>query len=847
MTQTGFMGTIRFKRPLTEQEITEWQARGVQPTNISGRIDHIGRVYGAHIEWQALDMLKASPLVEQVESETILPYVRPLKTTRPMTNMPAAAGQALLASETAGAGQTIVDIDSGIDPFHPSLFRPDGGVYRWIDVDGDGALSLGVDAIDLNQNGTADAGETLELLEATLFDWGENGEQPNGTFTPLEDWLYADANKNSRRDYGPDFGYDDSWPGFGEPTFLADDANSNGKLDLNERLFRLGSSKIVGALINGESYLRDDNLTSLTLGEPVNGQLEESHGHSVAGILVGGTAGFSRYLGMTPGADIIMVGSRNDPTTGDVPNQPRISPVVSSLAWARDLGADIALFEFSTWGTTAMDGTSNLAVAMDELHWNERISNVCPAGNLADSGKHTEGEALPAGTDVGFTFPDKWYDDYPFKSQMVALTFYWKGIDNALSIRLEIPGAPAVDVSYGTGFSLGAHYGQCASNKSPNNMVQVTCYLYTEQSTMPAGYYRAIVTSNLGVPVPFHAYLNDAISGWARGVTFVSETTTSTICNPATANTAITVGAYGGQFGPAEEIGGLRGYSSRGPRIDGEQGMDITGPDDPFAPLPTVPAGTFWPTSPEIQGGFQVFGGTSGAGPHVAGAVAMMRQLNPGWPPARVKQEIQAGAKTDAAMGDVPNVGWGFGKVDAYSSSMGSAWTGNVGPTAQATLASRVGPTATVSAAKSTDPDGDDTTLQARWDWNYDGEWDTEFGPLEVEHEFALDGDASVEVTIRVQVLDEAGFADVALLTFEIADDAPIETPADTSPSADAGSTSGAEADSSDNALPLPRSNDISDSSGCSAGLPGHNTAIRWLLVTLLFLAIYRPNRHQEV
>jgi len=764
-----------------------------------------------------------------------------------MINAEAAAGVALLASESAGTGQTIVDVDSGIDPFHPALFRPDGGVYKWIDVDGDSGLSIGVDAIDLNTNGVADPGETIRHLEATLIDWGDNGQLPDGTFTPLEDWLYVDTNGNERRDYGPEYGYDDSWPGFGEPIFLADDANANGRLDLSERLFRLGSSKVVGALIKGETYLRDDNLTSITLGPPVNGQLEESHGHSVAGILAGGSPGFSRYLGITPGADIIMIstGPQNEGETN--PNQTPVSPVVSSLAWARDLDADIALFEFSTWGATAMDGTSNLEVAMDELHWNDRISNVCPAGNLADSGKHTEGDASAAGTKIGFTLPDTWYENYPFQSKVIIFSVYWKGINNAISVNIKTPNAPAVDVSYGSGFSIGPNYGQCASNVSSANIAQVICYLYSESNSMPAGSYSATVTSNLGVPVPFQAYLNDEISGWARGVTFESETTTSTLCHPSTANTAITVGAYGGQFGPASEIGRLRGYSSRGPRIDGEQGMDITAPDDPFAPIPTVPPGTFWPSSPEVQGGYQVFGGTSGAGPHVAGAVAMMRQLNPQWPPARIKQELQGGATTDNTMGTLPNVGWGFGKVDAYKAATGVSWSGNAAPTANAALVDRVGLRAIVSAEPSTDPDGDPSLLEARWDWNYDGEWDTDFGPLQREHEFSSAGSSPREVPVRVQVRDQAGFADVALLTFEIADDAPPPILDEEITDADAGGRqrNESEAQADIDSIP-PAPNALTGDSGCSSGRRSHLAPHWWIVLTTVLLLMARMNRHQE-
>ena len=842
LTSSGFMGTIRFASELTAEEVQSWSERGIRFSQLTGRADHIGSTYSAHIEWEALDALKYSNRVIQVEAEPIIPLIAPLEVTRRLIEAPAAAGQARLQGDGAGAGQIIVDIDSGIDPFHPSLFKADGGVYRWIDVDGDSALTIGVDTIDMNGDGTAETTETIQLLESSLINWGENSDAPNGQFKTQEDWLFLDLNGNNRRDFGPDHGYDDTWPAFGEPVFLVDDANGNGRLDLDERLFRLGTSKIVGALIEGVTYLRDDNLTELTVSQPVNGQIEESHGHAVAGILVAGTPGFTRYLGVVPDAEVIMVGSRSNSTPSGNNPEEQYSTTISALAWARDLGADIALFEFSSWGNTAMDGTSNLEVALDELHWNDRVSNVCPAGNLADSGKHTEGDALPEGTDVVFRVPETWYGDYPFQTEFVSFSAYWKGVDNAVSIVVEAPNAPAVTVSYGTGFSLGDYFGQCASNVSSANMVQVSCYFYSDNAPLPAGDYRMILSSNVGGAVPFHAYLNDAISGWSRGAEFLSSTTTSTICHPATANTAITVGAYGGRFGAPAEIGALRGYSSRGPRIDGDRCMDITAPDDPYAPLPTVPAGAYWPNSPEIQGGFQVFGGTSGAGPHVAGAVALMRQLNPTWPPARVKQELQQRALAESTMGEVPNVGWGFGKVSAYFASIGTNWTGNKPPIAKAELQERTGFEATLTAVGSTDEDDDTDVLRARWDWDYDGIWDTEYGDLTITHTFITEDNAPSRATVRMEIIDPKGFSDIAIVSFDVLDDAPARITDDPATGPD---PTGVSNDTSDSSTSLPgRTSSITSSEGCTSSSGQHSTGIIVVMLgTLLVFGLRHPKR----
>ena len=49
-----------------------------------------------------------------------------------------------------GKGMVIGNLDAGIDVFHPSFFRPDGGLYPWIDVDKNGSFDPGTDAVDLN-------------------------------------------------------------------------------------------------------------------------------------------------------------------------------------------------------------------------------------------------------------------------------------------------------------------------------------------------------------------------------------------------------------------------------------------------------------------------------------------------------------------------------------------------------------------------------------------------------------------------------------------------------------------------------------------------------------------------
>jgi hypothetical protein len=56
--------------------------------------------------------------------------------------------------------------------------------------------------------------------------------------------------------------------------------------------------------------------------------------------------------------------------------------------------------------------------------------------------------------------------------------------------------------------------------------------------------------------------------------------------------------------------------------------------------------------------------GTSMAAPHVAGAAALLLQINPRFTCEQVKQLLKRSARRDGAAGNAPNNGWGDGKID---------------------------------------------------------------------------------------------------------------------------------------------------------------------------------------
>jgi len=113
------------------------------------------------------------------------------------------------------------------------------------------------------------------------------------------------------------------------------------------------------------------------------------------------------------------------------------------------------------------------------------------------------------------------------------------------------------------------------------------------------------------------------------------------ICSPGTSKKAISVGAVG-----KDEI--IKGYSGRGPTSEGIMKPDVVSPTDAV--------------SCSLSGDYSSFSGTSGATPHVAGAVALIKQAHPDWTASEIKHSLR---NTAVDLGYEFNVG-GYGRIDVF-------------------------------------------------------------------------------------------------------------------------------------------------------------------------------------
>jgi hypothetical protein len=237
--------------------------------------------------------------------------------------------------------------------------------------------------------------------------------------------------------------------------------------------------------------------------------------------------------------------------------------------------------------------------------------------------------------------------------------------------------------------TLGVGYNNWWS--TPTTNVYFDAFL--ANSTRPGNYMIAIdmsgwlyhtslwtVTLELPTSAIVHYYIADDASAWSGGAAMASASDSHIITWPSTADEAISVASYLSRNLWMPGYGNLAPYSSIGPRIDGNPKLSITAPGgwdiitawsmDSSYPSWYTPGYSGLAVYPKY-GGYALFGGTSAAGPHVAGAAALMLQLNGNCGDV-VKDLIEASAYQDAytpplavypAFDAMTGV-WGYGKLN---------------------------------------------------------------------------------------------------------------------------------------------------------------------------------------
>ena len=759
--------SLRMARALDRDDAAKLELSGIVLRSVApdGTPRGLGQIYRVWIAWSDLERLEEIDGLVYAEAGWLPGRAFPDEETSRQVG----AYQANILPElgVTGAGVTIADIDSGIDVLHPAFFRADGDRFVWQDLDGDGAFTGGgSDVVDYNGDGAISSTEVLVLLDGAEINFYSGNQMPVGRDEILQadtDWLFLDLNGNGVRDAGPGLFTEDT-PAYGEPIFVVDDVDGDNELGPREHLVQLKTSKFARFQKGDQQWVRGVNLIDSAVEDVL---ADSSHGTGVAGILAGGQHGYHKRVGLAPDADLLAYswGDGADWVNSD-------DDSLAMLEGAVLQGADIVLHEWNNPCTRAHDGSSNFEAAMDAAH-QMGVVQVNPLGNLNKARKHIERDLVPG---IGFPMPFNVSADgfnyggqfYPYTT--VFGTFQWEGTQR-LGFSVTSPSGQVRELPIdgnANGIAIDGAWMQASRQITTRGNSLVTFFVYSEDA-LPTGTW-IITPTNVTEPVTMQARVCDYFSSWSVGVDWAEPTEDrGTMCFPSTADSAIGVAAYGGRWDLVDydgtRRGELRNFSGRGPRLDGAHGVDITAPDDPFAPLSISRE---WLRAGYQRGWYSTFGGTSGAGPHVAATAALLLEQDPTRTADEITALITSSASLDGVMveGELPDIHWGAGKLDAYAALYQEQPRENQRPDALVTVR-REGDMIVFDASQSSDPDMD--ALQARFDTDYDGVFESAWVDglvFEVRADELEEG----ERVARVSVRDELGAEHGALLVYDLSD-----------------------------------------------------------------------------
>jgi MYXO-CTERM domain-containing protein len=337
----------------------------------------------------------------------------------------------------------------------------------------------------------------------------------------------------------------------------------------------------------------------------------------------------------------------------------------------------------------------------------------------------------------------------PFR--LMGLSLLWRDPSRNLALTLEDPTGFSMPLTVDAKpLSAAWHdglYVYGAREDSSRGTAKIDVYIAGDQMSpppLPTGTWKLHVVDPSAPGsddlVVIGAVIDDS-SRWSKGIYFSEFPNEEHLIGfPATADHGLAVAAYTGHdFVYGGKAGERAFYSGRGHRIDGAKILSISAPDDP------VTAGV----DPALPATTMLFGGTSGASPHVAGAAALLIQANPTLSGDDVRSAIEQSALADGFVGAAPNEDYGHGKLRVYNAIYGKDPPGGGPPSiAVAPRTIEVGAPARIPVTVS-DPDEGDANLVLEIDRDYDGTYDERLsdGSFDVRFDDAGDHVAKLRVT----------------------------------------------------------------------------------------------------
>ncbi|MGE5176100.1 MAG: S8 family serine peptidase [Hyphomicrobiales bacterium] len=416
----------------------------------------------------------------------------------------------------------------------------------------------------------------------------------------------------------------------------------------------------------------------------------DGHGSHVLGIAGGNGSGTGngqpayRYVGVAPEADLVMVKTTFD-ATSIVDGVSYVFQKAAALGERAVVNLSLSTQDGPHDGTTPFDmmmngltGPGRIIVAsagnteLNDLHARLDLAGTTPQSMTLDVPTYTAN----AGTMDDYLLFSGWYPG----ADQISMTIH---TPTGTTIGPIAPGDSSVANDTGDGF-VNAYN---ATTAPPNGDHEIYVEIYDEFSnkTPATGTWTFTFTptslASTGI-VDMYLYVSHlgdgaSLARWIQGLV-----AGGVIGSPGLADSVIAVGAHttkacwtsvtgsGTCWNPVPTVNDLAPFSSQGPRRDGVLKPDLTAPG--YGVASTKSANSIPATTLVMQDSVHVMlGGTSMAAPHVAGTVALLL-AQPAWSdagPGAIKARLTSTARADAYTGSVPNVAWGYGKLDAAAAA----------------------------------------------------------------------------------------------------------------------------------------------------------------------------------
>ncbi len=372
-----------------------------------------------------------------------------------------------------------------------------------------------------------------------------------------------------------------------------------------------------------------------------------NHGTPCMGIAAGdGSASGGTRIGMAPGADIIYVKvDQYDYNIVDALSyiEQKSDALVEPVSVSMSLGTKYAI----------ADGTDAISQAIDNFS-NEGRSVSVAAGNYYTTSDHAYGTATYGAPTSNLTMRVDSYSDTGtshYADYLGAFISYKQGDDFDVTVTspsgsdytttvtdqdeyFETPDG-RLEIWHDSGPMILVVVCDTTGTITVGDEWQIDLTVPDASYDDEGGMWSAYVVQN-HITGHFTTYQTGqyTLNAWASGLECIS------------------VGAH------SKTTGVMYSQSSSGPTSDGRDKPDLTAPTDAYAANTTSTTG------------YSSLCCTSGAAPHVAGAIALMYQKYPDAKPDGLRQMLIDTAYNDSRTGAIPDgnpdTRWGYGKLNAY-------------------------------------------------------------------------------------------------------------------------------------------------------------------------------------